>query len=193
MEVAAHLSELHAHDAFHGELSPTNVHVAPGDRAEHITVLGLAHGNTPRGAPVFPDTAAGYASPEALLGLAPDARVDCWAFSVLLYRCTYGELPFPLADADGLLRSLALPIVVPDAFGAATDALLGGFFERCFAPRFATRPSSARTIGATFLALLSEAERISSDPFSFRVVLPRPRGAAIIPISLRQQGRVSRR
>ncbi len=186
-EVAALLSELHAMDAIHGELSPANVHVAIADPSEHATVLGLAHVGTPRGAPAFPDPATGYASPETLLGFAPDARVDCWAFGVLLYRCTYGQLPFRASHADELLRALAFPIIVPDAFGGATDALLSGFFGRCFAHRSAARLSSARTIGATFVALLAEAARISDDPFSF--VEPPPPGpgardfGAVIPIS----------
>ncbi len=166
-EVAAVLSELHAMDAIHGELSPAGVHVAIGDPPEHVSVLGFAHVGTPRGAPAFPDPATGYASPETLLGFAPDARVDCWAFGVLLYRCTYGQLPFRASHTDELLRALAFPIVVPVAFGGATDVLLSGFFERCFAHRSAARLSSARTIGATFAALLAEAARISGDAFSF--------------------------
>lgn len=179
--VGEKLTELHRRDAIHGELSPRNVIVEASEAdAVSITVLGLSHVAAPRGARAFPDPEPGYASPESLLGLPVDSRVDCWAFAVLLYRCTYGRLPFRARNADELLASFSRPVIVPDAFGPETDPLLGGFFARCFARRSASRLSVARTMGETFAALVLEAARISEDPFSFRQQTP---GAQIVPIS----------
>jgi serine/threonine protein kinase len=187
VQVAERLTELHAVGAIHGELSPGNVALAIADDPERISVVGLSHVVTPRGAPVFPDPEIGYGSPETLLGFTPDRRVDCWAFAVLLYRCAYGRLPFRARTSEELLSAVSRPLVVPEAFGPDTDALLVGFFERCFAHRSAVRLSCARAIGATFGALVSEAERISPDPFSFRP--QRPHGV-IVPISAAGRPRV---
>ena len=185
VQVAQRLTELHAVGAIHGELSPGNVTIACEDDAEQLAVLGLVHVSTPRGA-AFPDPELGYASPETLLGFSPDNRVDCWAFGVLLYRCAYGRLPFRASTEIELLSALSRPVTVPEAFGASTDALLAGFFERCFAHRSAARLSSARTMGATFGALVSEAQRISQDPFSFR---PQRSHGVIVPITAGGRGR----
>jgi len=179
-QIAASLTELHKNGAVHGEVSPGNITITLEEEPERLTMVGLGHLTAQRGARSFPEPEAGYASPETLLGFSPDERVDCWAFGVLLYRCAYGRLPFRARSPEELLAAFSRPAAVPDGFGESTDALLTGFFERCFAHRSASRFQSARTIGSTFAALVSEAQRISHDPFSFQ---PKNTGR-IVPIGL---------
>jgi hypothetical protein len=107
-----------AHDAgvIHRDLKPENVVVGPGGSAK-IVDFGIAWLETPGGTHHTKLTREGamigtpaYMAPEQLVGGAPDARTDMFAFGVILAEMLSGRHPFvagSITPSDASLQRIA--------------------------------------------------------------------------------------
>ena len=70
-----------------------------------------------------------HIAPEVLRGAPLDHRVDLWAFGVMLYELTSGELPFKRASAFDTANAILED--TPDPLPATVPAALRRLIERC--------------------------------------------------------------
>jgi predicted Ser/Thr protein kinase len=120
-ELAAALASAHAHGITHRDLKPENV-MRTNDGRLKILDFGLARLATATSEsltarvtqPGMLVGTPGYMAPEQLNGQPADARVDVFAFGVLLYEFACGVHPFeaatPLGIVARVLESDARPI-----------------------------------------------------------------------------------
>lgn len=116
-QIADAIEAAHAKGVIHRDLKPANIGITS---AGHVKVMdfGIARllkpvvDETTTTETVHTSDVAGtlpYMAPEQLLGKEPDARVDLYAFGVVLYRTIVGRLPFDekqaTALADAILHS----------------------------------------------------------------------------------------
>jgi tetratricopeptide (TPR) repeat protein len=115
LELADALTRAHHLKIIHRDIKPANVLLAE-DGTPRLTDFGLVRmaGETD------PLTKTGsvigtyaYLSPEAIEGNPPDARMDIWAYGVLLYEMLAGRRPFE-SDAPATMIYQILQAPVPD-------------------------------------------------------------------------------
>jgi serine/threonine protein kinase len=98
--VADALDAAHVRGLVHGNLKPSNVLLASGERAGvsddvYLTDFGLARTPSGRG---FAGS-ADYAAPEQIEGGEVSVRTDVYAFGALIFHCLVREVPFPRPTA----------------------------------------------------------------------------------------------
>ena len=148
--LATSVHALHAQDAIHLDLKPSNVMIRPSGEAVLVD-FGLArHAH-------FPDLlaeefrrpvgSAPYISPEQVLGMRDDPRSDVFALGVILYELATGELPFgsPRGMA-GLRRRLWRDPVPPRALVPAIPPALQEVILHCLEPRASGRTPTAAQV-----------------------------------------------
>jgi TolB-like protein/Tfp pilus assembly protein PilF len=138
-EVAAALDHAHQSGVIHRDLKAANVAVSP-DGTVKVLDFGLSRHTTSDGSAQSPAAILTNASvagtlthiaPEVLRGAPVDHRVDLWAFGVMLYQLTSGELPFKMATAFDTAN--AILEATPDPLPAMIPAELRRVIERCLA------------------------------------------------------------
>ena len=122
LQVARALCAAHEAGVVHRDLKPENVLIAPAGDVK-VVDFGIAHVEAPEATRL---TRAGamlgtpaYMAPEQLLGGAVDARVDIYAFGVLLNEMLTGRHPLNAARASAAappeLAAIASRSMQPDA------------------------------------------------------------------------------
>ena len=165
-EIAEGLANAHARGLVHRDIKPSNVMVTTHG---HVKLLdfGLARPDTLLEPEATTQSGtdqtarAGtprYMAPEQALGQFITARVDVFAFGVLLFECLTGELPFvglgTTAYLDGVVSSPAKPIA---RLAPAVPPDLVKLISQCLAKEPADRPASAAALAAE-LRRLEDAE-----------------------------------
>ena len=148
-DIAAALDHAHRHSVIHRDLKAANVAVSP-DGTVKVLDFGLSRLTTSDGPAQSPAAILTNASvagtlthiaPEVLRGAPVDHRVDLWAFGVMLYQLTSGELPFKRATAFDTAN--AILEATPDPLPATIPADLRRLIERCLAKDPALRVATA--------------------------------------------------
>jgi serine/threonine protein kinase len=157
-DVAAALAAAHARGVVHRDLKPENI-IRTADGRVKILDFGLARLDAPSemtGQVTQPGMIVGtpgYMAPEQLKGERGDARVDIFAYGVLLYEYACGIHPFAATSVHGvaarILESAAVPLdrVCPDL-----PVPIGVIVERCLEKLPARRFASAADIVAALAA-----------------------------------------
>jgi predicted Ser/Thr protein kinase len=155
-EIASALAGAHAKGVTHRDLKPENV-MRTADGRLKILDFGLARVDAPSADPSTVHMTQpgllvgtpGYMAPEQLNGQPIDARVDVFAFGVLLYEYACGRHPFaagtPLAIAARVLESDAAPI---EGLCPELPLPVAAVIERCLRKQPADRFGSAAEIVA---------------------------------------------
>ena len=104
--LATALHALHAQDAIHLDVKPSNVLLREGEAV--LVDFGLAHHGH------FPDLlaeeyrrpigSAPYIAPEQVVGVRCDPRSDVFALGAVLYQLATGRYPFGAPETQGALR-----------------------------------------------------------------------------------------
>jgi len=141
-QLAAALEHAHARGVLHRDIKPSNIFIEPGDRVRLID-FGIAALKAHTSQRLDNAGTRGYMAPEQLAAENQDARVDLWAFGVVLYemltlRKPYHDalrvlergvnpLPPDIADAVPVLARLidACLRVDPDARIPSASHVLG--------------------------------------------------------------------
>lgn len=94
-----------------------------------------------------------YVSPEAVRGLPPDASVDLWSLSLVLYECLTGQNPFAASSIFDTLDRI-VRAQVPDLhhLRPGCPELLAAFFRDALAADRARRPPTAAALKARLVA-----------------------------------------
>ena len=158
LQVADALEAAHARGVVHRDIKPGNVMVSSG---RHIKVLdfGLARqiasdGDHTRTALTVAGTVVGtphYMSPEAVQGLAADARSDIWSVGVVLYELASGRRPF-MSDTTASTTAAILRDA-PPRLPSAVPPGLRGVIDRCLAKKPDDRFQSAGDLRAALAAV----------------------------------------
>ncbi len=126
IELADALARAHHLRIIHRDLKPDNVLLAT-DGTPRLTDFGLAHigGSRLTGYGLAPGTFS-YLAPEAFSDQPVDARIDIWAFGVMLFELLTGKHPFeartleatmsailtrPVPDLEALRPGLPIPLI----------------------------------------------------------------------------------
>jgi eukaryotic-like serine/threonine-protein kinase len=156
LPIAEALSNAHAAHIVHRDLKPDNVFIADEDGRIQPKLLdfGIVHVGMGPGATrltehgEFVGTPA-YMSPEQALGGEDIGRAtDVWSFSVVLYECLSGRLPFSSEGYNALMREIIDDTPPTLAELGAGDARLSKIVEIGMAKEPAQRWSSMKTLGA---------------------------------------------
>jgi hypothetical protein len=157
-DIAAALDFAHARGIIHRDLKPENVMRATDGRLK-ILDFGLARANLPDGDPAAIRVTRtgmllgtpGYMPPEQLIGERGDARVDVFAFGVLIYEWACGAHPFDAPSGSGVIARVLQGDVEPieNRFPAMPSAV-ASVIERCLrksaAERFASGAEISRAL-----------------------------------------------
>lgn len=136
LPIANALVVAHAKGIVHRDLKPDNVFLAEKDDGRiqpKLVDFGIAKLEKPNEARLTQAGAAmgspAYMAPEQARGKDVDSRADVWSFSVMLYECIAGQLPFDGATQAALVCAIleAKPAPLTDAVG---DAALWAIIER---------------------------------------------------------------
>jgi serine/threonine-protein kinase len=137
LPIANALVVAHAKGIVHRDLKPDNVFLAEKDGGRiqpKLVDFGIAKLEKPNEARLTQAGAAmgspAYMAPEQARGKDVDSRADVWSFSVMLYECIAGQLPFDGATQAALVCAIleAKPAPLTDALGG--DAALWAIIER---------------------------------------------------------------
>ncbi|HEY6795858.1 MAG TPA: protein kinase, partial [Kineosporiaceae bacterium] len=190
-QVAAALSEAHAHGLVHRDVKPGNVMLSasgaklvdfgisallsdppspdPGEGSAPLPTSSPASspGSAAESPPVLLGTPA-YVAPELVTRNPAGPAADVYALGVLLYQTLTGRLPWPLRTSTELLRAHVLwtPPPLPPVAGLPSDVLRVS--QRCLAKDPGDRPGCATLAAAwsTAAHLVEAAARSSGDPRS---------------------------
>ncbi|MFN3254204.1 MAG: serine/threonine protein kinase [Ilumatobacter sp.] len=163
--LAEALDSLHRAGVVHGDLSPNNVLVGPGDE---ITVIDLGSARTHDAAAVDETTGVDlvvtprYAAPEVAAGSLPGPSSDRYALALIAYEATTGAFPFPdVATPIAMLAHHASsePVLASE-HRPSLPAGIDGAFHHALAKNPHDRPATA----ACFAELFERDERWSTPP-----------------------------
>jgi serine/threonine-protein kinase len=174
LQVAASLSDAHAHAIVHRDLKPDNVMLQDrGRQKDVVRVLdfGIAKLRDDSRATQQAMTQAGdmlgtpqYMAPEQIRGEAIDGRTDIYALGCMIYEMVTGRMPFEAPTIMAILSKHLLEQVVPPsqrrpelALPAAIDQLVLGAMAKD--PR--SRPATMDQFGELLQALLAS---LPADP-----------------------------
>jgi eukaryotic-like serine/threonine-protein kinase len=166
LPIASALVATHAKNIVHRDLKPDNVVIVSdatsacvpklvdfgiarllvgGMQQERFTETGVVMGSP------------NYMSPEQICGNADiDAATDIWAFSVMLYVCITGRLPFYAPNRNALMFAIVNSEPMPIMNLGVKDAKLWAIVRRGLAKEAADRWPSMRHLGAELAAWLLE-------------------------------------
>ena len=189
-QVAEGLDEAHRMGIVHRDLKPDNIMVGAGPAGEdRCKVVDFGIAKAIAGSAGGSDgklTRTGYVvgtpeymSPEQLLAMDSDHRVDVYALALVAYQCLTGALPFDTATPDrGMsqrllgqvrtLRELATEIAWPPALEAALLAGLAVDAEQ--------RTASCGAFAAALVDATTEEQR----PFTLQGGVPMARGVPAV-------------
>lgn len=139
-QVAQALSEAHANGVLHLDVKPSNILLESPGRAFLVDfgIARTAQGSAAEEAHGFRGTPK-YAAPEQLLGQAPTAASDVYAFGCMAFEALNGEVPFPHAATDRGRRDVQVKLPVwTHARGIAKDfvAIVNRCLEKDPADRY---------------------------------------------------------
>ncbi len=170
-DIAAALAFAHARGIVHRDLKPENVMRATDGRLK-ILDFGLARADLPDGDPAAVRVTRtgvllgtpGYMPHEQLIGERGDARVDVFAFGVLIYEWASGAHPFDAPSGSGIIARVLQGDVEPieNRFPAMPSAV-ASVIDRCLRKSAAERFASGAEISSA-LAI----ERRTVDPAAVR-------------------------
>ncbi len=109
LELADALTRAHHLKIIHRDIKPANIMFAR-DGTLRLTDFGLARmerGQTLTQSGMMMGSLA-YISPEAIEGKSPDARIDIWAFGVMLYEMLTGRQPFEGSNMASTLTAILM-------------------------------------------------------------------------------------
>jgi hypothetical protein len=111
VQVCSALSLIHSRRFIHRDLSPRNIHCTPAGRAKLIDFGALMPMGPSRQLVGTP----GFASPEAVHGLALDARTDLFSLGATLYFLLTGRRAFAARTFDDLREAWLVAPIAPSA------------------------------------------------------------------------------
>ncbi len=159
--VASAIAAAHDKGIVHRDIKPQNVFLAVDDSGHAVPKVvdfGIAKVQTLHHTPKL--TIEGrvvgspeYLSPEQARGQEDlDTRADVWGFSVMLYECLTGELPFSDANYNRLLRKIIEDDPIPTTDFAAGNDDLWVIVRRGLAKNRADRWQSMTDLGEALAA-----------------------------------------
>ncbi|MEY4544856.1 MAG: hypothetical protein RL685_1051 [Pseudomonadota bacterium] len=169
LELTDALARAHHLEITHRDIKPENVLLA-GDGTPRLSDFGLSRlADQELSSNAALIGTLPYLSPEALSGVALDARVDLWALGVMMFEMLAGERPFRGDIPAAVIRSI-LQQPVPDLLAVCPEAppTLVEICHRLLERDPAQRLDSARHLGA----LLESVQRHSLAPESGRERAP---------------------
>jgi len=164
LPIAEALAAAHRQAIVHRDLKPDNVFLADGDGRlqPKIVDFGIAmlaqrsqDGRITRDGAVLGSPE--YMSPEQARGAEDiDQRADIWAFSVMLYECVTGNLPFSEANYHALLSRIIEEEPASILQHSAGDTELWHIVQRGLCKNRDQRWQNIRELGETLAAWLVE-------------------------------------
>ena len=148
-QLAEGLWALHQVGQLHGDIKPTNVLVAPGDRVVLLDFgLSMDLGATRREETPIRGTPA-YMAPEQIGGQAPTEASDWYSVGVMLYQVLTGQVPFPGNNLSSVINKMRVDPPSPSTLLPETPEDLATL---CMG--LLTRKPELRPVGAEILARL---------------------------------------
>lgn len=162
-QVAGALDAAHARGLVHRDVKPANVLLSRDAKRAFLTDFGITLDLNQRPRPTGIRTWEGtlaYAAPEQVRGGVLDPRTDVYALGGVLYHCITGQLPYPAADARGVISAhLFDPPPRPSTIDAQLPRALDRVVARAMSKDPADRFSSAGELAdAAAVALRGEHE-----------------------------------
>ncbi|NDJ52242.1 MAG: protein kinase [Chloroflexi bacterium] len=157
IQLADALTRSHYLDIIHRDIKPANILVTE-DGVPKLTDFGIARFTAAETSPTETGMVIGtyaYLSPEACMGMPPDARTDIWAFGVVLYEMLTGRRPF-VGSSPGTLVVEILKKPFPDPQELRPDISddLTDLLYRMLEKNRDARIPSVRLVGAEIEAML---------------------------------------
>jgi TolB-like protein/Tfp pilus assembly protein PilF len=169
--IAAALDHAHRHGVIHRDLKTANVALSL-DATVKVLDFGLSRqlmdtdGSAQSPTAILTNASVAgtltHIAPEVLKGAPLDHRVDLWAFGVMLYQLTSGELPFKRASAFDTANAILED--TPDPLPATVPVGLRRLIERCLAKdpnlRFTTAAELREALDAVRLDRVAPWRRV---------------------------------
>ncbi len=169
LPIAAALAVAHAKGIVHCDLKPANIVLATDDggilpKVVDFGIVKVLQGDLHNRS--LQSTVLGtpsYMSPEQLRGRgAIDQRTDVWAFSVVLYECLVGCLPFAGENHHQVMRAILEKDPLPITEFGDFDPALARIVARGLAKTYEARWASIRSLGRA-LAEWARAQGAEAD------------------------------
>ncbi|MEZ4225984.1 MAG: protein kinase [Polyangiaceae bacterium] len=176
LPIANALVVAHGKGIVHRDLKPDNVYLAEQDEGRvqpKLVDFGIAKLEKPNEARL---TQAGHAmgspaymAPEQARGKDVDARADIWSFTVMLYECITGKLPFDGNTQAALVCAILEGDATPLAEFGISDSALQAIVDRGLRKNPEERWQSMRELGgalARWLHAKNARTDISGNPLA---------------------------
>ena len=175
LQIARALRYIHTQKIVHRDIKPENINLSP-EGVVKLMDFGIAKSEN------MSLTRAGfvlgtpyYMAPEQILGESTDARVDVYAFGVLLFELLTGAKPVTGASVERVFYSiLNEPLQLDPLRTNGTPERIIHLIEHCTAKRREDRPSNFDEICAVLVGCLQSQDR-QSLPAPERVENANPR------------------
>jgi serine/threonine-protein kinase len=175
-EVAEGLAAIHERGILHRDLKSQNVMVTPHG---HVKIMDFGLAGVMESDSVSSDGIRGTPStmsPEAVMGLALDARSELFSLGVLAYEILTGERPFQSRSTLGTLKSILQEHQVPVLERRQeVSQELSDLVDRLLEKKPSDRPANARVVLEVLRGLLPEGSGgtlsityVEADPWTDR-------------------------